>query len=143
GRPPPGPGGTGGRGVTAETEPPGPPPGAASAPAAPQATAAPAAARAPRVLPPIRLVDGQLPRTVEAIERAMISADMEIFSRASELVYPASEARPAANGRKTITARLSTFSADSFIEPVAEAAIYQRWSVRRNAWVDIDPPLQL
>src|SRR5262249_11333507 len=53
------------------------------------------------------------------------------------------EARPAANGRKTITARLSTFSADSFIEPVAEAAIYQRWSVRRNAWVDIDPPLQL
>src|SRR5262249_6109550 len=121
----------------------GPSPGTASASAAPQATAAPTAARAPRVLPTIRLVDGQLPRTVEATERAMISADMEIFSRAGALVYPASETRPAAKGRKAVTARLSAFSADSFIEPVAEAAIFQRWSVRRNAWVDIDPPLQL
>jgi hypothetical protein len=118
-------------------------PGAASASAAPQATAAPAAARAPHVLPTIRLVDGQLPRTVAATEHAMVSASMEIFARAGALVYPATETRPAANGRKTITARLSAFSADSFIEPVAEAAIYQRWSVRRNAWVDIDPPLQL
>src|SRR5262249_14522457 len=79
----------------------GPSPGTASASAAPQVTAAPTAPRAPRVLPTIRLVDGQLPRTVEATERAMISADMEIFSRAGALVYPASEARPAANGRKT------------------------------------------
>jgi hypothetical protein len=68
---------------------------------------------------------------------------MDIFSRAGELVYPISESRPAANGRKTITAWLSAFKPDAFIEPVAEAAIYQRWSVRRNAWVDIDPPIQL
>jgi hypothetical protein len=115
----------------------------ASASAAPQAAAAPAAARAPHVLPTIRLVDGQLPRTVEATERAMISANLDIFSRAGELVYPVSESRPAANGRKTITARLSVFSTDAFIEPVAEAAIYQRWSVRQKAWTDIDPPVQL
>ena len=126
--------------------------GATPAAAAPQAAgpgpgaapgAAPSAARAPHVLPTIRLVDGQLPRTVEATERAMVSAGMEIYSRAGALVFPVKETRVAAKGRKTVTARLSTFSADSFIEPVAEAAIYQRWSVRRNAWVDIDPPLQL
>ena len=105
--------------------------------------AAPSAARAPHVLPTIRLVDGQLPRTVEATERAMLSANLDIFSRAGELVYPVSESRPAANGRKTLTARLSAFKPDAFIEPVAEAAIYQRWSVRRNTWVDIDPPIQL
>jgi hypothetical protein len=128
--------------------------GAAPAAAAPQAAgpsagpgaapgAAPSAARAPHVLPTIRLVDGQLPRTVEATERAMLGANMDIFSRAGELVYPISESRPAANGRKTITARLSAFKPDAFIEPVAEAAIYQRWSVRRNVWIDIDPPIQL
>jgi hypothetical protein len=58
-------------------------------------------------------------------------------------VYPTFETRLAANGRKTITARLSAFSADSFIEPVAEAAIFQRWSVRKKSWADVDPPTQL
>jgi hypothetical protein len=115
----------------------------AAASAAAQAATAPAAARAPHVLPTIRLVDGRLPRTVEQTEHAMVSAGMEIFSRAGALVYPISEARMAAKGRKTATVRLSAFSADSFIEPVAEAAIFQRWSVRQKAWVDIDPPLQL
>jgi len=118
-------------------------PGPSAAPGAAPGTAASAAARAPHVLPTIRLVDGQLPRTVEATEQAMLSANLDIFSRAGELVYPVSESRPAAHGRKTITARLSVFSTDAFIEPVAEAAIYQRWSVRRNVWVDIDPPIQL
>jgi RepB DNA-primase N-terminal domain len=121
----------------------GPALGVAAASAAPQTAAASAAARAPHVLPTIRLVDGQLPRTVEATERAMVSTGMEIFSRAGALVYPASEARMAAKGRKTVTARLGAFSTDSFIEPVAEAGIFQRWSVRRKAWIDIDPPLQL
>jgi hypothetical protein len=118
----------------------GPGPSAASG-AAPGA--APSAARAPHILPTIRLVDGQLPRTVEATERAMLAANLDIFSRAGELVFPVSESRPAAHGRKTITARLSVFSTDALIEPVAEAAIYQRWSVRHKRWADIDPPIQL
>ena len=99
--------------------------GVAPAAAAPQAAgpgpgAAPSAARAPHILPTIRLVDGQLPRTVEATERAMLAANLDIFSRAGELVYPVSESRPAANGRKTITARLSAFRPDAFIEPAPE-----------------------
>jgi hypothetical protein len=116
-----------------------PTPGATSAAAAQQA----AATAAPRVLPTIRLVDGQLPRAVHETERALLSAGIEVFSRAGVLVYPIGESRMAANGRKTIVARLSTFSTDAFIEPIAEAAIYQRFSVRRNAWADIDPPVQL
>jgi len=115
----------------------------AAGPGAAPGAAASATARASHVLPTIRLVDGQLPRTVEATEHAMVSAGMEIYSRAGALVFPVKETRVAAKGRKTVTARLSTFSADSFIEPVAEAAIYQRWSVRKNAWIDIDPPVQL
>jgi hypothetical protein len=124
--------------ASSQTAGPGPGAGPSASP-----SAAPSAARAPHILPTIRLIDRQLPRTVEATEQAMLAANLDIFSRAGELVYPVSESRPAANGRKTITARLSAFKTDAFIEPVAEAAIYQRWSVRRNAWIDIDPPIQL
>ena len=114
--------------------------GPASAPGPGPGPAAAAAAAAIHILPTIRLIDGQLPRAVSAAEHAMISAGLEIFTRAGTLVYPAFENRVAANGRKTIAARLSAFSADSFVEPVAEAAIYQRWNVRKGAWVDVDPP---
>jgi hypothetical protein len=115
----------------------------ASASASASAPASASAAATIRILPTIRLIDGQLPRTVSATEHAIISADLEIYTRGGTLVYPAFETRLAAKGRKTITARLSAFDADSFIEPVAEAAIFQRWSVRKNAWVDVDPPNQL
>jgi len=122
-------------------------PGGASTAAAPQTTAGAAsasasvsAAAATHILPTIRLIDGQLPRVVSATEHAMISAGLEIYTRGGTLVYPTFENRLAANGRKTIAARLSAFNADSFVEPVAEAAIYQRWSVRKKAWIDVDPP---
>src|SRR5262245_55451199 len=108
--------------------------GSASAGAAPQATAASAsttasasasasATAAVHILPTIRLIDGQLPHAVAAAEHAMISAGLEIYTHAGSLVYPTFENRMAAGGRKTVTARLSAFSADSFVEPVAEAAI--------------------
>src|SRR5262249_13764111 len=100
--------------------------GSASAGAAPQATAASASATSPsasataavHILPTIRLIDGQLPRAVAAAEHAMISAGLEIYTHAGSLVYPTFENRMAAGGRKTVTARLSAFSADSFVEPV-------------------------
>ena len=49
----------------------------------------------------------------------------------------------AANGRKTVIARLRALCPDSLLEPVAEAAIFQRFNRKRNLWVDVDPPLQL
>jgi hypothetical protein len=116
---------------------------AASASASVSATASASATAAIRILPTIRLIDGQLPRAVSATEHAMISAGLEIYTRGGTLVYPTFETRLAANGRKTKVARLSAFNADSFVEPVAESAIFQRWSVRKNAWVDVDPPTLL
>src|SRR5262249_1228353 len=69
--------------------------GSASAGAAPQAgpaaafaSASAAAAAAIRILPTIRLIDGQLPRAVAAAEHAMISAGLEIYTHAGSLVYP-------------------------------------------------------
>jgi hypothetical protein len=111
--------------------------GAAAPAAAPQPTAA------PHVLPTIRLAGGQLPRIVRDAERALLFSGAPIFSRAGTLVYPTVETATAADGRKTVTAKLREFTADSLLEPLAEAAIYQRFSVRQNRWVDADPPLQL
>ena len=66
-----------------------------------------------------------------------------MFSRAGSLVYPVGEFVTAADGGKTLMTRLSAFTVDSFIEPVAESAIFQRYSMRRKTWVDTDPPVQL
>jgi hypothetical protein len=109
----------------------------------PPTSGGPGASAPAHILPTIRLVDGQLPRAVSETERAMIGSGAAIFARAGYLVYPTIETVMAADGAKTIVARLSEFTTDSFIEPVAESAIYQRWSVRRKTWVDVDPPLQL
>jgi hypothetical protein len=121
-------------------------PGAGTAPggSAPTPGAAPTPQPgAAHILPTIRLVSGQLPRAVTETEHALLSAGVAIFSRAGTLVYPVAETTTASNGRKTVMARLRPFVVDSFIEPVAEAAIFQRFNNRQNAWTDIDPPLQL
>ena len=118
----------------------GPTAATAGSASAPGASAAP---HAPHVIPTIRLVDGQLPRAVEETERALIAAGFPIFARAGTLVEPVSETMIAANGRKTVIARLRALCPDSLLEPVAEAAIFQRFNRKRNLWVDVDPPLQL
>jgi hypothetical protein len=107
--------------------------------------AAPAAAPQPaaHILPTIDLKAGQLPDIARRTERALLSAGTPIFSRAGKLVYPTVETTTAADGRKTVSAKLCEFEADSLLEPVAEAAIYRRFSVRQNDWIDADPPLQL
>ena len=120
---------------------PGPSPATAAGPAAqPGSSASP---QSTHVIPTIRIIDGQLPRTVEETERALIAAGMPIFVRAGTLVEPVGETMMAAGGRKMMSARLRPLCSDSLLEPVAEAAIFQRFNGRRNTWVDVDPPLQL
>ena len=77
---------------------------AAAATGGPGGGAGPAAAAspAPHVIPTIRIIDGQLPSTVEETERALVSAGLPIFARAGTLVEPVSESMMAANGRKTV-----------------------------------------
>src|SRR5260370_27327517 len=104
----------------------------------------PGAGAAPHhVIPTIRLVSGQLPRAVAETERALLAAGLPIFSRAGTLVEPVSETMTAADGHKTVIARLRAFCPDSLLESVAEAALFQRFNRKRNSWVDTDPPLQL
>jgi RepB DNA-primase from phage plasmid len=114
--------------------------GATSAPQQP-----PPQPQAPtHVLPTIQLRSGQLPRVIEETERALIAGPVEVFSRAGFLVCPVGEfVAMNATGGRTLMARLSVFTTDSFTEPVAESAIFQHYSKRLKKWVDTDPPIQL
>ena len=73
----------------------------------------------------------------------MITKGAPVFARGGTLVEPVCETTAAADGRKTITARLRPLSIDSLLWPIADAAIFQSFNRKRNAWVDVDPPLQL
>src|SRR5262245_9104787 len=117
--------------------------GSASATAAPASSTGAASTAPPPVLPTIYLEDGQLPRVVTEIEKAIVAAKAPIFSRTGMLVEPVKEAWLAADGRKTTAARLRPLCPDSLLEPIAEAAILHRYHRKRKRWVHVDPTLQL
>ncbi len=93
--------------------------------------------------PIIQILAGQLPRIINETENALLASGLPIFSRAGSLVEPVAETMLAAGGRKTVVARLRTFCPDSLLGPIAESAAFQRYDRKRNAWTEIDPPLQL
>jgi putative DNA primase/helicase len=108
------------------------------------AGSAPGASAAPHhVIPTIRIVAGRLPEIVEETVRALIASGAPVFARGGMLVEPVCETIAAADGRKTVTARFRPLSVDSLLWPIADAAIFQSFNRKRNAWVDVDPPLQL
>src|SRR5262249_61001659 len=92
--------------------------------------------------PNIQIMDGQLLRVLEETESALLVSGLPIFSRAGMLVEPVSESMSAADGRKTITARLRPLTPESFVCPAAESAAFQKYDRKRNQWVDTDPPLR-
>ena len=92
--------------------------------------------------PTIQVIDGQLLRILREIEDALLASGLPVFSRAGMLVEPVAESMSASDGRKTVVARLRPLSPESFLGPIAEAAAFQRYDRKRNAWVDTDPPLR-
>jgi hypothetical protein len=90
----------------------------------------------------IRVIPGQLPRIASEAEHALIAADVPVFHRGGRLMHPVVETVPAADGRKTMIAKLREFGVDSMLDRIAEIAIFQRFNVKRGAWIDVDPPRQ-
>jgi hypothetical protein len=94
------------------------------------------------VRPTIKIMDGQLLRVLGETEDALLASGLPIFSRAGMLVEPVAENMSAADGRKTVVARLRELSPESFLGPAAESATFQKYDRRRNQWADTDPPLR-
>jgi len=94
------------------------------------------------IRPTIQIMDGQLLRILDETEDALLASGLPIFSRAGMLVEPVAETMSAADGRKTVVARLRELSSESFLGPAAESAAFQKYDRKRNQWVDTDPPLR-
>jgi hypothetical protein len=92
--------------------------------------------------PTIQLMDGQLLRILSETEDALLASGLPIFSRAGMLVEPVAENMSAADGCKTVVARLRPLSPESFLGPAAESAAFEKYDRKRNKWVDTDPPLR-
>ena len=86
----------------------------------------------------IRVIPGQLPRIASEAEQALIAAGVPIFHRGGRLMYPVVETVPAADSRKTMVAKLREFGMNSMLDRMAEIAIFQRFNVKRGAWIDVD-----
>jgi hypothetical protein len=96
-----------------------------------------------RVLRTIHIVASQLPRILAETEEALRASGMPIFTRAGTLVHPAVESILAADGHRTTIAQLRAFTADALIVWVSDAALFRRFDLKRNQWVDTDPPHQV
>jgi Bifunctional DNA primase/polymerase, N-terminal len=94
------------------------------------------------VRPTIQIMDGQLLRVLGETEDALLASGLPIFSRAGMLVEPVAENMSAADGRKTVVARLRELTPESFLGPAAESATFRKYDRKRNQWVDTDPPLR-
>jgi hypothetical protein len=88
----------------------------------------------------IRVVAGQLPRIVSETEQALLAAGAPIFIRAGMLVRPVIEKMMAADGRKTMVAKLRPFTVPAMLDWTASAALFERFDARRKRWTTIDPP---
>ena len=95
---------------------------------------------ASRTLVTIRVVAGELPRIVSETEQALLAAGAPIFIRAGMLVRPVIEKMMAADGRKTMLAKLRPFTVPAMLDWTASAALFERFDARRKRWVTVDPP---
>lgn len=88
----------------------------------------------------IAVVAGQVPRVVDETEAALIAAGAPIYTRAGSLVRPVIEAAAASKGGTTLTTRFKPMCPASMSDHAARVARYQRFDMRSEDWMDINPP---
>lgn len=94
-------------------------------------------------LPKIYIVKGQLPRITDEAERALIAADLPIFSRAGVLMRPVAEVMDAADGHMTVVTVLRELCPDILVDYLAQTADFQKFDARSDDWIAADPPHQV
>lgn len=91
----------------------------------------------------IRIVKGEIARMADDAEAALVAcADVApILVRAGMLVQPIVDKLPASHGRTTEVTLLRQLSAANIIYLLNKhAAAFERYDLRSNAWVAVDPP---
>ena len=93
-------------------------------------------------LPIIIIQKGEIPRMLREASEAIIKAGVEVYQR-HKLVHPIEEEYPAADGRTTHSAALMEFTAPTLLKLLSKVAVWMKWNVRRNKYVQDDPPDKL
>lgn len=91
------------------------------------------------VIPPIKLLGGQLPEIIRQAEQALIDAGIEVYQRGKQLVRPAKFSTFEA-GRKTTTTELADVSALWLLKTLTETVQFTRYDGRKKAWIPTDCP---
>lgn len=104
------------------------------------ATSVPAAFDTAR--PCIQLQAGELHRIATEGESALIAMGAPLFVRGG-IVRPIVDEMPAAHGRKTQVARLTTVDASMLVDHLSRSASWLKFNTRKDNWVPTDPPLNV
>jgi putative DNA primase/helicase len=87
---------------------------------------------------------GELSRAAREAEAALIASGAMVFARAAgDLVYPIPQTVGAAMGQTTVSLRLKAYTKYSLLGPMSDAAIFQRFDLKRHMLVTVDPPWDL
>jgi hypothetical protein len=126
------------------TPPPPPPPPSGT----PGGSAAPAAGPTPIPMPPpplprIRLIEGELPTTVDEAEDALLAAKKHIYQRGGMVVRPIRQRFSAANNRTTFAWELVEVTKAYLVETFTEVARFEKMNYRLGDYVPKNCPEQI
>ncbi len=88
-------------------------------------------------------VDTNIDEVTNKAEDALIASQRPIYQRSKNLVLPISLKVDASDQRETISPALKVLTATSLRDQLAQAAAWQRWDRRDNAFVPCAPPPEI
>lgn len=91
-------------------------------------------------VPTIKIKVGRPDLATDAAAAALVATRLPIFLRGSALVRPTMEVVDAADGTKTITARLRDVTLPSLIYTLSRAAVFMQFDGRKGDFKRVDPP---
>ncbi|WP_419952518.1 hypothetical protein [Methylobacterium sp.] len=93
--------------------------------------------------PIVRVIAGKVPEATDRMERILLRAGAEIFSRAGSLSRPVIDSVPAAKGRMTTVARMCPLTTVSLADMAARIMQFRKFDQRSEDWVNTNPPIEL
>ena len=122
-----------------------PPPQSPPPPSPPQPQPQPQPSRrAPGAKPVIRLIEGELPESVDKAEEALLTASRRyLYQRSTQIVRPIRPKVRAANSRWTYVWRLEAITKHHMIETFTRVAQFEKWDGRAQDFVVKNCPEQI
>jgi hypothetical protein len=90
--------------------------------------------------PVIRIVAGELHKTADQAEAALLTSKLPIFQRGSGLVRPVVQDVPAARGRMTVSAALHGIDSIGLQDTLCSVTGWERFDARAEDWVRVNAP---